>query len=222
MSVVVVGSGLAAVGTIRALLKKGVRPVVLDIGERLPSRYVELQSPMSRREPTEWTSDEWTQLGKNDSAQGRGVPRKLVFGSDYFYSSEQVEAAGNSDFAEGSPPWSPARGGFSVGWGAAVLPPAPTDIEGWPVSHDELLAHMRQVLEGVPLSEPDDELCQVFGRLQTSSSNLLTLSVGQRQLLERLQRSRVSDKTTRVLVGQSRLLTQASEGSTSHLSLIHI
>ena len=216
MSVVVVGSGLAAVGTIRALLKKGVRPVVLDIGERLPSRYVELQSPMSRREPTEWTSDEWTQLGKNDSAQGRAVPRKLVFGSDYFYSSEQVEAAGNSDFVEGSPPWSPARGGFSVGWGAAVLPPAPTDIEGWPVSHDELLAHMRQVLEGVPLSEPDDELCQVFGRLRTSSSNLLTLSVGQRQLLERLQRSRVSDKTTRVLVGQSRLLTQASEGSTSH------
>ncbi|MEY4401288.1 MAG: hypothetical protein RL072_1153 [Actinomycetota bacterium] len=171
---------------------------------------------MSRREPSDWTSNEWTQLGKNESVHRRGVPRKLVFGSDYFYSSEQVESVGNSDFAEGSPPWSPARGGFSVGWGAAVLPPAPTDIVDWPVSHDELLAHMRLVLEGVPLSEPDDELCQVFGRLRGSAADQLMLSVGQRQLLERLQRTRVSDQTRRVLVGQSRLLTQASEGSTSH------
>ena len=207
---VVIGSGLAAVGTIRALLKKNVRPIVLDIGERLPEDVVRLQVAMSRRSPGDWSGEEWTRIGKNDSATKKGVPRKLVFGSDYFYSTEQVDAD-ESEFRAGTPPWSPARGGFSVGWGAAVLPPAPSDIADWPVGHDELLANMRQVLDGVPLSEPHDELSSVFGQIRSESRDVLALSSGQQQLLARLQQVRSQSNTSCILVGQSRLLTRAGD-----------
>ena len=33
---VVIGSGLSAIGSIRALLKAGYRPIVLDVGQTLP------------------------------------------------------------------------------------------------------------------------------------------------------------------------------------------
>jgi len=210
VNVVVIGSGLAAVGAIRALLRKGIRPVVLDIGNRLPEDTNEIRRAMSSRSPSDWTADEWKRLGENETATTRGVPRKLVFGSDYFYSAEQVERA-QSEFTAGSPPWSPARGGFSVGWGAAVLPPSASDIASWPVSHDELLAHMRLVLDGVPVSEPDDELAVEFGRIRPEHGEHMTLSRGQRQLLERLLRVRAQSEAAQVLVGQSRLLTRTNE-----------
>ncbi len=212
MNVVVIGSGLAAVGAIRALIKSGHRPIVLDIGERLSSPSQQRQELMSTREPSQWTNAEW-QIFTGDESSGRELPRKLVFGSDYFYSKEEVRLRSWEREFPGSPPWSPARGGFSVGWGAAALPPASTDIEDWPVSHEEILAHMRQALIGVPVSEPDDELGDVFGRLRPEGSEVLSLSSGQKRLLERLRRSSFSSEAERLVVGQSRLLTQAGTSS---------
>lgn len=208
MRVAVVGSGLAAVGAIRALLELGHRPLVLDIGQRLPAWLSIDRERMGRLSPNEWSRDDWLQLGRNDGVPGRVVPRKLVFGSDYFYSTEQARPAPLDMFAEGSPPWSPARGGFSVGWGGAVLPPGPTDLRDWPVTHKEILDSMRAVLSDIPISEPNDEIGRVFGRLCPAGSDVLKLSSGQKDLLERLSRMTRSDGSTRVLVGQSRLLTQ--------------
>ena len=54
MRVVVVGSGLGAVGSIRALLAHGIRPIVLDIGETLTHRLVQLRQSMAEREPENW------------------------------------------------------------------------------------------------------------------------------------------------------------------------
>lgn len=209
MKIVVVGSGLAAVGAIRAILKSGHRPIVLDIGSQLPAHLAEYQLTMSIREPNEWSDDEWVKLASNEGVPGRVVPRKLVFGSDYFYSREQADLTSMGDYFDGSPPWSPATGGFSVGWGAAALPPALGDIAGWPIAHEELLRSIHEVLDGIAVSEPDDEIGEVFGRLRPSHTEVLRLSSGQEALLERLGRSRVNESSMKVLVGQSRLLTQA-------------
>lgn len=214
MRVIVVGSGLAAVGAIRALLKVGHRPVVLDIGVQLPVQLAEHRTRMAKRPPAEWTSAEWEQLGKNEGVPSRVVPRKLVFGSDYFYSTEQADITKMDEYFAGTPPWSPARGGFSTGWGAAVLPPAPTDIADWPITHDELLRNMHEVLVDVPVSEPDDELGRVFGRLRPNGGDLLVMSEGQAHLLRRLQQASRTDADATVLVGQSRLLTQAGSTAT--------
>ena len=213
MSAVVVGSGLAAVGVIKALLAAGVRPVVLDVGRQLPSPLRSLQASMSVRSPRAWTQAERAVIGSNDSANGVRIPRKLVCGSDYFFSTEQVGETFENKYSSGSPPWSPARGGFSVGWGAAVLPPAPGDVAGWPITHDNILHNMHSVLNDIPISEPDDELRSVFGRLSPQGSRVLGLSKGQSMLLERLARARERDGGRTVLVGRSRLLTQADATS---------
>jgi len=213
VSTVVVGSGLAAVGAIKALLAAGVRPVVLDIGRQLPSPLRSLQVGVSVRSPREWTQAERAAIGSNDSASGRRTPRKLVLGSDYFYSTEQVGQTPENEYSFGSPPWSPARGGFSVGWGAAVLPPAPGDVAEWPIAHDDILRNMHSVLNDIAVSEPDDELGSVFGRLSPQGSRVLGLSKGQAMLLERLSKARERDGGRTVLVGQSRLLTQVDTSS---------
>jgi len=213
--VIVVGSGLAAVGAIRALLKVGHRPVVLDIGVQLPVQLAEHRTRMAKRPPAEWTSAEWNQLGKNEGVPGRVVPRKLVFGSDYFYSTEQADITKMDEYFAGTPPWSPARGGFSTGWGAAVLPPAPTDIADWPITHDELLRNMHEVIVNIPVSESDDEIGRVFGRLRPNGGDVLEMSDGQANLLRRLQRASRTDADATVLVGQSRLLTQAGSIATN-------
>ena len=170
---------------------------------------------MAGREPSEWSVEDWKWLARGDELPGRLVPRKLVLGSDYFYSTEQAAIDElDRDYA-GSPPWSPARGGFSVGWGASALPPAPSDIEDWPITHEDVLSNMREVLHGVGVSEPEDEIGNVFGKLRTTDRTTLQLSDGQKQLLQRLQKIQgVSDKSS-TLVGQSRLLTEASRDATN-------
>lgn len=214
MTVVVVGSGLAAVGAIRALITLGHRPLVLDLGQTLPKHLETLRETMSVRSPSEWSSAERNEISRNERVPGKVVPRKLVMGSDYFYSSEQAEVAPNGDFRPGTPPWSPARGGFSVGWGAAVLPPAISDVESWPITHREILVNARLALAGVPLSEPIDELTPVFGSLQFGESSVLSLSAGQEKLLKVLRRHSSGESDQQVLVGQSRLLTDSRETST--------
>jgi hypothetical protein len=72
---------------------------------------------------------------------------------------------------------------------------------------------MRSVLNDIPVSEPDDEMCQVFGRLSAQRSHVLPLSKGQAALLEQLSKVRERDGGRTVLVGQSRLLTQADSTS---------
>lgn len=213
MSTVVIGSGLAAVGALKALLAAGERPIVLDIGRRLPEPLRLLSREMSQRAPADWTKTERVALSRNASGTGRAVPRKLVLGSDYFYSDEQATSTKDGHFVAGSPPWSAARGGFSVGWGAAVLPPAASDVADWPITHDEILRNMREVLADIPVSEPDDEIARVFGRLSPQQSNVLRMSAGQAELLDRLSHSCETIAHRTVLAGQSRVLTQTASGS---------
>jgi len=212
MGVVVVGSGLAAVGVIRRLLASGIKPTVLDIGDVLPRHLADLRETLSARSPVHWTRDERRSVARNEGVPGRVVPRKLVLGSDYFYSKEQMPMALDGIASAGSPPWSPARGGFSVGWGAAVLPPGPEDLAGWPFGRDEILQHVRQATLDIPLSEPRDEISKTFGVIAPDKERVLPLTVGQRQLLDTLTRGAGKSRSGRFIVGQSRLLTEADDG----------
>lgn len=209
---VVVGSGLAAIGTIRALIASGEHPLVFDIGYTLPSHLEQLRQTMAKCSPSEWNSGQREVLAKNEEVSGKIVPRKLVMGSSYFYSSEQGDLPAEGSFQSGTPPWSPARGGFSVGWGAAVLPPAKTDLAGWPVSHSEMLSYARIATDGMPLSEPIDDLTPIFGSLRDGNTATISLSRGQLKLLRVLRMKTGDHPTPQVLVGQSRLLTESRAG----------
>jgi choline dehydrogenase-like flavoprotein len=206
--VVVVGSGLSAVGAIRALISKGVKPLVLDIGATLPGESVKIKKIMSAKNPSDWNKSELSvYVGKDDASSKGLVPRKTTFGSDYFYSGSRSLPISETACEHSSPPNSEALGGFSAGWGAAFLPPASSDLADWPISHSTVLEHMRLCTDGISKSEPFDALDNYFGRLSEPGMQSLPLSDGQTALLERLKRSISDDSISPEVVGQSRLLT---------------
>ena len=141
--VVVVGSGLSAVGAIRALVSKGIKPLVLDIGTTLPSESVNIKRILSSKNPSDWNkSDLGVYVGTDDTSAKGLVPRKTTFGSDYFYSGSRNLPISETACERSSPPNSEALGGFSAGWGAAFLPPASSDLADWPINHSTVLEHI--------------------------------------------------------------------------------
>ena len=154
-----VGSGLSAVGALKAIVKTGIKPTVIDVGRQLDPEREKIKLRMSMIKPMNWSDDDVKSLASNFTADSNSaIPKKLVLGSDYFYSSDNSEAVKSDTFSRSSPNYSLALGGFSAGWGAAFLPPAESDIKDWPVSHDEIFKHMRECVQNISISEPVDEL----------------------------------------------------------------
>lgn len=204
--VAVIGSGLSAIGAIRALRARGIRPTVIDRGERLDDERAGRVETMARRQPAEWTAQERHELGSNPSLRGGpAIPRKLVFGSDYFYGKPgrdaPVESSGNL------PPFSYALGGLSAGWGAAVLPPQACDLADWPVSAEELETYCAKVLAELPYSAKDDGLSLDFPLL-SSGGEALRPGRSERWLLDALEDAALLKKGETVF-GQARLLVDA-------------
>lgn len=210
--IVVVGSGLSAVGAIRALVSKGIKPLVLDIGTTLPSESEKFKRILSSKNTSDWNkSDLGVYLGTDDTSAKGLVPRKTTFGSDYFYSGSRSLPISQTACERSSPPNSEALGGFSAGWGAAFLPPAKSDLADWPISHSTVLEHMRLCTDGISKSEPFDALDNYFDRLSEPGMPSLPLSDGQKALLERIKNATSDNSICPEVVGQSRLLTTFSK-----------
>lgn len=209
MRVVVVGSGLSAVGALKAIIKTGVRPVVIDVGRQLDPERQKIKSRMSIIQPMNWSDDDVKSLASNFTADSNsGIPKKLVLGSDYFYSSDNSETIKSGTFSRSSPSYSLAMGGFSAGWGAAFLPPAESDIKDWPVSHDKILEHMRECVQNISCSEPTDELSEYFPSLKNNPNDVLVLSKGQGKLLRTLRGAARPSLALPEIFGQARLMTR--------------
>lgn len=210
-AVAVIGSGLSAIGAIKALRARGIRPTVIDRGWRLDDERTGRVETMARKQPAEWTALERHDLGSNLSLKnGSAIPRKLVFGSDYFYGKPDrdapLESSGNL------PPFSYALGGLSAGWGAAVLPSQTCDLANWPVGADELYAYSVKVLAGIPYSAREDGLSLDFPLL-SSGREALRPGRSERWLLDALEGASIL-KQGETVFGQARLLVDA--GSSEH------
>jgi len=203
VEVLVVGTGLGALGAVLALIESGIKPLVVDVGRDLPSQLEAVRSRMALLPPERWSAEDVSLLARNDTAGRSRVPKKLVFGSDHFY-------AENAD----TPPHSFALGGFSAGWGGAFLPPRQEDLADWPVSAQELHQHARAAVRTLPLSEPVDELSNWFPPLREEPGPVLRLSQGQQILLDRVRAAAGRSGLSRVGVGQSRLMTSVASGDT--------
>lgn len=212
VQVAVVGSGLAAIGAIKALLKLGYKPVVLDCGETLDIARLSLAESLSAKEPHAWTEQERSSLSQNHTVdQGDAIPKKLLFGSDYFYgksrSDAPVENNGNM------PPFSYALGGFSVGWGAAALPPQECDLHDWPVDADEINKYCETAISDLPYSASADDLSLNF-KILRNNPRALHLSEAEKMVLGRLKSASILEKD-RLVFGQSRLLVNAETNDKS-------
>ncbi len=209
MKVVVIGSGLSAVGALKAIVKVGIKPIVIDVGRQLDPERQKLKLRLAATAPANWASEDIRNLASNPTAKSKTeIPKKLVLGSDYFYSSDNSQITKLDSFSQASPPYSLARGGFSAGWGAAYLPPAESDINDWPVAHGVILEHMRECLHNISCSEPIDALSEYFPALKRDSGESLRLTKGQRKLLQTFSSSTRSTNDSPEVFGQARLMTR--------------
>ena len=101
---------------------------------------------LSKKKPSEWTKDELNSITTNNTLKNKNsIPKKLAFGSNYFYGQSKKNARIKN---KGEiPPLSYAVGGLSSGWGASILPPQNCDIDDWPINFSELNKAHRKILK---------------------------------------------------------------------------
>jgi len=145
---------------LRALIRAGLKPTLIDIGDRLPEAQQSAVGRMSALMPEQWDADDRALVTANPTLFDADVPKKMVFGSEYYFGGDRPFSP--IDTVPGMPSPSFARGGFSVAWGAALLPASDEDLQDWPIRRSDLEPSYARVLADMPLSAVDDELAAAF------------------------------------------------------------
>ena len=212
---IIVGSGLAAVGAAKALVDKGLRPLILDCGNTLPNNVNAVTQKLKKLDIREWDKTDLLQVTKSVSQNTKAfsIPTKSVFGSDFFLGSDCKEFSVKTR-DKMVPPFSRAFGGLSNGWGAASLPPSEEDIADWPLERADLLKHFEKVLEDLPMSGSEDSLNPDFPSLKDKMV-ALQLTRQDEWLLSALNKAR-SSKIGEYAFGQARLLVNADAETKDH------
>lgn len=207
MNILVIGSGLSAIGAIKKLVELGYKPVVLDVGKELEKDRQSALNKLVLKDVKKWTFQDRNNLSINDTVSSSSkIPKKLVFGSDFFYGKSidnaKIENVGTI------PPFSYAKGGLSAGWGGAVLPPSKFDMDDWPISSEELNKYCQIVLKKLPYSSEDDGLSLSFPTIKTQSRIKLSTRAS---ILLKMLNDKVKLKKDDTLFGQARLLVNADK-----------
>ena len=160
MKHVVIGSGPAGVAAAHALADAGCAVTVLDAGDTIESGRMDVFDALARSEPESWPPQLSRAARGSFPVSVKRVPLKPAYGSMFPYALEDHDLPVSSENAETLP--SLALGGLSNCWGASMLPVRQRDIEGWPVSVDELAPHYEAVLRFVPIAAERDELSEIL------------------------------------------------------------
>jgi ferredoxin len=206
MRVAVIGSGPAGFACARALIRRGCIPTVLDAGETLPSERQTVIERMAAVTPADWSAQDRDLITENPYiASGR--LKKMVFGSDFYFARDR--ACSPEDTSESLPCATFARGGFTMAWGAAVMPAEDSDLDEWPLKRADLSSSYRQVLKDMPLSAAEDDLLAAFPLFKDNVSPL-PLPDYARTFLSDLRSSMSSQGASPFLSGQARLAVDAT------------
>ncbi|MBM3556974.1 MAG: hypothetical protein FJX47_15630, partial [Alphaproteobacteria bacterium] len=157
--VAVIGSGPAGYATARALIERGIRPVVFDAGETLDPDRAALIATLRALPKSDWPSEAVARISANPTVNDP-VPLKLAFGSDYIYGRNRAHSPYDSAGVGLWPTF--ARGGYSTVWGAAVQPYHQDDLADWPFASNALRPHIDALLAELPLVKGDDGLAAAF------------------------------------------------------------
>ena len=135
----VIGSGLSGIAAAVALIKRGYRPTILDVGLTPGNEASALKARLASVEPEAWTPDDIDLVKRTGPATLSGIPQKLTFGSDFAY--RDVDAPTSALLENASMRRSFARGGFSNVWGAVIQPWPQAEFRQWPVSFLDVERH---------------------------------------------------------------------------------
>lgn len=204
----VIGSGPAGVACAKALLARGANVLMLDAGLELEPDRARIVGQCAATNPVAWLPSQIAALKGSMAADAKGVPLKLIFGSDFPY-RETEEQIPWRNHGTGLKP-SLALGGLSNVWGAAMLPYRDTDIAGWPVRNAELAPHYRAVTAFTGLAAHRDDLEEIFP-LHCDEPHALQSSRQANLLFGNLNRHRAALRERGWHFGRSRVAVRATD-----------
>jgi choline dehydrogenase-like flavoprotein len=162
MNVAVVGSGVSGLAVAQALVERGAKVTLLDVGETLDADRGAVVAKLKSLPVAEWSREDLAFLGDNPSFERGGLPKKMFFGSEQIYADERPFARTVST-AEGRAPFPTfMKGGFSNVWGTAVLPVDACDMADWPVSRAEMDPYFVRAARLIPLCGGAGTLSHAF------------------------------------------------------------
>lgn len=127
---IVVGTGPASVAAAKSLLNAGEEVTILEPGCSLESTLELQKIKLSKAEPIDWTEEDLQPITSKVKSTTKGIPKKLVYGSDYVY--REVDGASALEFESASMTRSFAKGGLSNVWGACIMPYPTDELVNWP------------------------------------------------------------------------------------------
>jgi choline dehydrogenase-like flavoprotein len=178
-TLIVIGSGPAGVSVSMALLKRGFRVTMLDVGRTIEKDREEKVAIL--RTKSFLTEKDRSWIKGIELANTSGIEEKKLFGSSYANKLSNLFSVSqrNTSFYQ-----SFAKGGLSNLWGRLMMPLCQEDEKrDWPFPKGTLDKYYAKVLEFVPLAGRKDRLEQLFP-LHTSRSGSMELS-GQADKLDK-------------------------------------
>ncbi len=112
MQAAVIGSGPAGMACVKALIRAGLTPTLIDVGDRLPDGQQAAVGRMSALPAEQWDAADRALVTDNPTLFDPDVPKKMVFGSDYYFGGDRDFSP--IDTVSGMPSASFARGDFRL------------------------------------------------------------------------------------------------------------
>jgi choline dehydrogenase-like flavoprotein len=184
---------------------------MVDGGQRLEADRAQFAATLAGLPPEAWSADQRRSLAAGTQAKGKGIPQKLLFGSDFPYRGGDWE--NGVSINDTGLQASLAVGGLSTVWGAAMLPYPDHDLDGWPLRLEQLAPHYKAVLERVPLSAVDDDLGEMLP-LHADAPVSVRPSRQASLMRETMMRHRSALRERGVIFGQARVGIKAAAHGT--------
>jgi len=179
---------------------------MLDAGITLEESRRDIVTQMSSQPPQNWTGEQIKALKRGMTGGLKGIPLKLIYGSDYPYRETDVHIPADYNGVAVQP--SLARGGLSAVWGAAMMPYSEKDMAGWPIGPGDLAKHSAEVAKFTGLSAVHDDLEKIFP-LHTLAPDALALSQQAKNFHARLVKNRAALQAAGIYFGQARVAVKA-------------
>lgn len=208
MKVCVIGTGQAGLAAVEALVEHGLKPVILDAGERLDGRIAARAEALAATDPAAWDRQAAPFPPAAGSDRG-GLPRKTVFGSAFVFAQDRSPEPIHQSGADAA--LSLAAGGFSLAWGGAVLPARDEDLDAWPAAARPGAEDYAGAMKSLPLvGDGGDDLADLFPSHAPHMRPLAPTPQGQ-ALCDALGRRRaaLNRGDARVVAGRARLAVDA-------------
>jgi len=213
----VVGSGPTGMACAWMLLKKGLHVTMLDAGVQLEERRRTVVGNMREKKPQDWDEHLLHDYKSGFQVHAKGVKCKPSYGSLFPYKDV---APYKSFYKDVSLYPSYAQGGLSNVWGASIAAFKADDLQGWPISREDLNPYYQQMLSILPVAKAQGPSA-IFEGLGRPRSGELKMSRQICELNDRIMDRKVGQGQLVESIGGSCLAVGPSPGTESARDCIY-